>query len=30
MLQKDVKAYVKGCNIYLASKTIYYKPYEDL
>ena len=30
ILQKDVKAYIKGCNIYLASKTVYYKLYNDL
>lgn len=29
-LQRDVKTYVKGCDVYLASKTVYHKPYEDL
>lgn len=29
-LQKDVKAYVKGCNICLAPKAVRYKPYDDL
>ena len=26
----DVKAYVKGCNVCLASKAVCYKPYDDL
>lgn len=26
----NMKSYVKGCNVYLASKTIYHKPYGDL
>ena len=26
----DVEVYVRGCNIYLASKTVKYKPYENL
>ena len=30
MLQQDVKAYVKSCDICLALKAIYYKPYGDL
>ena len=30
MLPEDVKAYVKGCNICLASKTICHKLYGDL
>ncbi len=30
MLQRDVKAYVKGYDICLASKAVWYKPYGDL
>ncbi len=30
MLQRDVEAYVKGCNVYLASKAVCHKPYGDL
>ena len=30
MLQKDVKAYIKGYNIYLAPKTVRHKSYGDL
>lgn len=30
ILQYNVKTYVKGCNIYSASKTIKYKPYRHL
>ncbi len=30
MLQQDVKAYIKGCDICLASKAVYYKLYGDL
>ena len=26
----NVKTYVQGCNVCLASKAIYYKPYRDL
>ena len=29
-LRKDVKNYVKGCDVYLASKAVYHKPYGDL
>ena len=29
-LRKDVEAYVRGCNICLALKTVKYKPYGDL
>ena len=29
-LKKDVKSYVKGCDIFLASKTVCHKSYEDL
>ncbi len=29
-LQRDVEAYVKGCDICLASKVVRHKPYEDL
>ncbi len=29
MLQKDVKAYVKDCNVFLASKAVCYKPYGE-
>ena len=29
-LQKDIEAYVKGCNIYLALKTVCHKLYGDL
>ncbi len=29
MLQKDVETYIKSCDIYLASKTVCYKPYGD-
>ena len=29
-LRKDVKAYVKGCNICLSSKTVRHKSYDDL
>ncbi len=30
MLQQDVEAYVKGCNVCLASKAVCHKPYRDL
>ena len=30
MLRRDVKDYVKGCNIYLASKAVRHKPYDNL
>ena len=30
ILRHDVKAYVKGCNVCLASKTVCHKPYSDL
>lgn len=30
MLQRDVKVYIKRCNVCLASKTVYHKPYSDL
>ncbi len=30
ILQRDVKTYVKGCNIYLASIAVCHKPYGDL
>ena len=30
MLQKDFKAYIKGCNICLASKAVCHKPYKYL
>ena len=30
MLRHDVKDYVRGCNVYLASKAIRHKPYENL
>ena len=29
-LQQNVKAYVKGCDVCLASKTVKYKPYRHL
>ena len=29
-LQKDIEAYVKGCNVYLGSKAVKHKPYRDL
>ncbi len=29
-LQQDVEAYVKGYNVYLASKAVRHKPYRDL
>ncbi len=29
MLQKDIEAYVKGCNVCLASKIVCHKPYGD-
>ena len=29
-MQKDDKAYIKGCNVYLSSKTIRHKPYSEL
>ena len=29
-LKKDVKAYVKGCNVCFASKAVRHKPYDDL
>ena len=29
-LKKDVEAYVKGCNVCLASKAVRHKPYGDL
>ncbi len=29
-LQQDVKAYVKGCDVCLASKAVHHKPYGDL
>ena len=29
MLQKNIEAYIKGCNVYLALKAIYYKLYRD-
>ena len=29
-LRHDVKGYIKGCDVYLASKTVRQKPYEDL
>ena len=29
-LQQDIEAYIKGCNVYLASKTVFYKSYGDL
>ena len=29
-LQKDIKVYVKGCNVGLSSKTVQHKPYRDL
>ena len=28
--QKDIEAYVKGCNVCLGSKAVRHKPYEDL
>ncbi len=30
ILRRDVKAYVKGCDVYLASKEVCHKPYGDL
>ncbi len=30
MLRRDVKAYVKGCDVCLASKMVHHKPYGDL
>ena len=29
-LQKDVEAYIKGCDVCLGSKTVKHKPYKDL
>ncbi len=29
-LCRDIKAYVKGCNVCLTSKAVRHKPYEDL
>ena len=29
-LRHDVEAYVKGCDVYLASKVVRHKPYGDL
>ncbi len=29
-LRRDVKAYVKGCDVCLTSKAVHHKPYEDL
>ena len=29
-LQKNIKAYVKGCDVYLASKAVRYTLYDDL
>ena len=29
-LKKDVKNYLRGCDVCLASKAVRYKPYEDL
>ena len=29
LLQQDIEAYVKGCNICLASKTVYHESYKD-
>ena len=29
-LQQDVKAYIKGCDVYLALKAVCHKPYGDL
>ena len=29
-VKKDVEAYVKGCNVYLALKAVKYKPYSNL
>lgn len=29
-LPRNVESYVKGCDIYLASKSVRYKPYSDL
>ncbi len=29
-LRRDVEAYVKGCDVCLASKTVRHKPYRDL
>ncbi len=29
-LRRDVKAYVKGCDVCLASKAVRHKPYGDL
>ena len=30
MLRHDVNNYVKGCNVYLASKAVRHTPYGDL
>ncbi len=30
MLQQDLEAYVKGCDVYLALKAVCHKPYGDL
>lgn len=30
IVQRDVEAYVKGCDVCLASKIVWYKPYADL
>ena len=30
MLRHDVEDYVRGCNVYLASKAVRHKPYGDL
>ena len=29
-LRRDVEAYIKGCDVCLASKAVRHKPYEDL
>ncbi len=29
-LRRDVEAYIKGCDVFLASKAVCYKPYGDL
>ena len=30
MFSYDVEDYIKGCDVYLASKVVWHKPYDDL
>lgn len=29
-IKADIQLYIKGCNAYLATKLVIYKPYSDL